>query len=118
MSVVPKVSVLCDLERDEEPRGEWAVHLHIPQPADALTVLAALDYPALTGEYFLREDWHHEGAMLAYVYFHCDFMPSLRATAVAIVREAYATACTSDTFEVSSSLDYRDRPFVLSAADL
>lgn len=106
--MVPKVKDLCDLERDEEPRGEWALHILIPDPANALTVLAAMDYPALTEDYYLREDWHHEGHMLAYVYFRCDHPASLVPVAEAIAKQAYATACTTTTFKVSSSMDYRD----------
>jgi len=105
---MPKVSDLCDLEQGETPRGDWALHVLIPEPAHALSVLASMDYPALTGDYFLREDWHHEGHMLAYVYFRCDHWPSLVPVAEAIAKQAFATACTTATFKVSSSLDYRD----------
>lgn len=103
-----RVSDLCDLEADEEPRGDWALHVLIPDPAAVVTVLGALDYPALTGDYYLREDWHHEGHMLAYVYFRCDHPPSLVPVAEAIAKQAYATAATTATFLVSSSRDYRD----------
>lgn len=93
----------------------WALHYGVPCSVDIVATLAALDHPALTGEYACGDSWiqwGEEGAPGDWhvtVYLRASRPETALEVGRALAQQAYGTALTLDMFHVSTAGDFAEQ---------